>query len=148
MSASSLSDSRNRPYFQHISLGQIAPAQEIRFMASKLSGTDGIGGQANIHPMTAEIALKVGMTAVAARLRKGTRRHGYDDDQRAYGRVGVGPEKNKYDDSKLRYGRGGRLRMFAAESQAGGFALSGNRRESRRRDSRLRIVKTIKVRVT
>ena len=32
-------------------------------MASKLFGTDGIRGQANIYPMTADIALKVGMAA-------------------------------------------------------------------------------------
>ena len=32
-------------------------------MAAKLFGTDGIRGTANISPMTAEIALKVGMAA-------------------------------------------------------------------------------------
>lgn len=32
-------------------------------MASKLFGTDGIRGQANIYPMTADIALRVGMAA-------------------------------------------------------------------------------------
>ncbi|MGC2628664.1 MAG: hypothetical protein WA265_01745, partial [Rhodomicrobium sp.] len=32
-------------------------------MARQLFGTDGIRGQANTHPMTADIALKVGMAA-------------------------------------------------------------------------------------
>lgn len=43
-------------------------------MASKLFGTDGIRGQANIYPMTAEIALKVGMAA-GRRFTKSGRRH-------------------------------------------------------------------------
>ena len=43
-------------------------------MASKLFGTDGIRGQANIYPMTAEIALKVGMAAGHMFTRPG-RRH-------------------------------------------------------------------------
>ncbi len=43
-------------------------------MASKLFGTDGIRGQANIHPMTAEIALKVGMAA-GHMFSNGRRRH-------------------------------------------------------------------------
>ncbi len=43
-------------------------------MASKLFGTDGIRGQTNIYPMTAEIALKVGMAA-GHRFTKGKHRH-------------------------------------------------------------------------
>ncbi len=43
-------------------------------MASKLFGTDGIRGQANIYPMTAEIALKVGMAA-GHMFTNGHRRH-------------------------------------------------------------------------
>ena len=43
-------------------------------MASKLFGTDGIRGQANIYPMTAEIALKVGMAA-GHMFTKGKHRH-------------------------------------------------------------------------
>ena len=43
-------------------------------MASKLFGTDGIRGQTNIHPMTAEIALRVGMAA-GHMFTNGERRH-------------------------------------------------------------------------
>ncbi len=43
-------------------------------MAAKLFGTDGIRGQANIYPMTAEIALKVGMAA-GHMFTNGRRRH-------------------------------------------------------------------------
>lgn len=43
-------------------------------MAAKLFGTDGIRGQANIFPMTAEIALKVGMAA-GHMFTNGHRRH-------------------------------------------------------------------------
>jgi phosphoglucosamine mutase len=43
-------------------------------VASKLFGTDGIRGQANIYPMTAEIALKVGMAA-GHMFTNGHRRH-------------------------------------------------------------------------
>lgn len=43
-------------------------------MARKLFGTDGIRGQTNIHPMTAEIALKVGMAA-GHLFTNGPRRH-------------------------------------------------------------------------
>jgi phosphoglucosamine mutase len=43
-------------------------------MAAKLFGTDGIRGQANIYPMTAEIALKVGMAA-GHMFTNGHRRH-------------------------------------------------------------------------
>jgi len=40
----------------------------------KLFGTDGIRGVANVHPMTAELALRLGR-AVAHVFRKGDRRH-------------------------------------------------------------------------
>ena len=43
-------------------------------MTSKLFGTDGIRGQTNIYPMTADIALKVGMSA-GHMFTKGERRH-------------------------------------------------------------------------
>lgn len=43
-------------------------------MGSKLFGTDGIRGQANVYPMTAEVALKVGMAA-GHMFTKGQRRH-------------------------------------------------------------------------
>jgi phosphoglucosamine mutase len=43
-------------------------------MAPKLFGTDGIRGEANTHPMTAEIALKVGMAA-GHMFTNGHRRH-------------------------------------------------------------------------
>jgi phosphoglucosamine mutase len=43
-------------------------------MARQLFGTDGIRGQTNIHPMTADIALKVGMAA-GHMFTKGDRRH-------------------------------------------------------------------------
>ncbi len=43
-------------------------------MQRKLFGTDGIRGQANSHPMTAETALKVGMAAGHV-FTKGTHRH-------------------------------------------------------------------------
>src|SRR3974390_426803 len=43
-------------------------------MARQLFGTDGIRGQTNIYPMTAEIALKVGMAA-GHMFTNGTRRH-------------------------------------------------------------------------
>ncbi len=43
-------------------------------MTRKLFGTDGIRGTANSHPMTAEIALKVGLAA-AAQFRRGNHRH-------------------------------------------------------------------------
>ncbi|MGB9165537.1 MAG: phosphoglucosamine mutase, partial [Rhodomicrobium sp.] len=43
-------------------------------MASKLFGTDGIRGQTNIYPMTADIALKVGMAA-GHMFTKGKHRH-------------------------------------------------------------------------
>jgi phosphoglucosamine mutase len=43
-------------------------------MTRKLFGTDGIRGQANVEPMTAETALKVAMAA-GARFRRGDHRH-------------------------------------------------------------------------
>src|SRR5271165_7085821 len=43
-------------------------------MASKLFGTDGIRGQTNIYPMTADIAMKVGMAA-GHMFTKGLHRH-------------------------------------------------------------------------
>ncbi len=43
-------------------------------MSRKLFGTDGIRGQANTHPMTAEMAMKVGMAAGHI-FTKGTHRH-------------------------------------------------------------------------
>lgn len=43
-------------------------------MTRKYFGTDGIRGRANTHPMTAEIALKLGMAA-AMQFRRGTHRH-------------------------------------------------------------------------
>ena len=38
-------------------------------------GTDGIRGEANRHPMTAEVALRVGLAAGKVFLRGGDRRH-------------------------------------------------------------------------
>ena len=43
-------------------------------MVVKLFGTDGIRGKANVNPMTAEVALKVGMAAGAV-FTSGARRH-------------------------------------------------------------------------
>ena len=43
-------------------------------MSTKYFGTDGIRGTANTHPMTAEIAMKVGMAAGVA-FRRGEHRH-------------------------------------------------------------------------
>ena len=43
-------------------------------MAREFFGTDGIRGQTNVHPMTAEIAMKVGMAA-GAYFRRGDHRH-------------------------------------------------------------------------
>jgi phosphoglucosamine mutase len=43
-------------------------------MTRKYFGTDGIRGRANTHPMTAEIALKLGMAA-ALQFRRGDHRH-------------------------------------------------------------------------
>ena len=43
-------------------------------MARRFFGTDGIRGQANLTPMTAEIAMKVGMAAGVA-FRRGNDRH-------------------------------------------------------------------------
>ena len=46
----------------------------ITGMARKFFGTDGIRGSANSHPMTSEVALKVGMAA-GKRFTKGSYRH-------------------------------------------------------------------------
>lgn len=43
-------------------------------MTGKLFGTDGVRGRANAHPMTADIALRLGQAA-AARFRRGSHRH-------------------------------------------------------------------------
>ncbi|MBN9352454.1 MAG: phosphoglucosamine mutase, partial [Hyphomicrobium denitrificans] len=43
-------------------------------MSRRYFGTDGIRGQANRHPMTSEIALKVGMAA-GTMFRSGNHRH-------------------------------------------------------------------------
>jgi phosphoglucosamine mutase len=43
-------------------------------MAERLFGTDGLRGRVNIHPMTAETALRLGLAA-GARFRNGERRH-------------------------------------------------------------------------
>lgn len=43
-------------------------------MSSRLFGTDGLRGRVNIHPMTADVALRLGLAA-GTRFRKGDRRH-------------------------------------------------------------------------
>lgn len=43
-------------------------------MSSRLFGTDGLRGQVNIHPMTADVALRLGLAA-GTRFRHGDRRH-------------------------------------------------------------------------
>src|ERR1041384_514569 len=57
--------------------GLIKGGASARLTMSKRSyfGTDGIRGQANRHPMTAEVALRVGLAAGKLFLRGGDRRH-------------------------------------------------------------------------
>ena len=43
-------------------------------MSTRLFGTDGLRGRVNIHPMTADVALRLGLAA-GTRFRKGDRRH-------------------------------------------------------------------------
>ena len=44
-------------------------------------GTDGIRGQANKHPMTAEVALRVGLAAGKLFMSQDDRRHIWDQDE-------------------------------------------------------------------
>ena len=44
-------------------------------MTRKLFGTDGVRGRANTHPMTAEVAMRLGMAAACYLRNGGDRRH-------------------------------------------------------------------------
>ncbi|MFT7183513.1 MAG: phosphoglucosamine mutase, partial [Planctomycetota bacterium] len=51
------------------------PQREETPMPRSLFGTDGIRGEANRHPMTADVAMKLGQAAGRHFLRGGRRRH-------------------------------------------------------------------------